>query len=264
MSARDVRLPILLMALVLVVGCATSGGQPGKTGRTGMDRVSPVRSAEVNTRLGLGYLERGDLQVAIEKLETALKHDPAHVPAMVTLALVNEKIGRESEALKHYRKAHHLAPDDGSTLNSYAAFLCRQGEYAKADELFRQVAGDPFYESAEVALTNAGACASKAGWPEKAEGYLRQALENDAEYPDALYHLAKLLYDQGKAFRARAFLQRLEATGVTGPDTLLLGYQIESRLGNPAQANEYVSVLENRYPKSEEARQLRQQADNND
>src|SRR5690625_3482524 len=72
---KTLRATVLFLAVcLLVAGCVSTGGgrgHPGEHGRLGMDRVSPVRSADLNTRLGVGYFERGDLKIAIEKLERA-------------------------------------------------------------------------------------------------------------------------------------------------------------------------------------------------
>src|SRR5690625_3732030 len=149
----------ILTVCLFVAGCVSTGGgrgQPGEHGRLGMDRVSPVRSADLNTRLGVGYFERGDLKIAIEKLERAISLDPAHVPAYITLALVQKRLGRDAVARRHYRKAANLAPDDGATLNTYAVFLCQQGEYREADELFRRAVRDPRSEEHTSELQSRG------------------------------------------------------------------------------------------------------------
>lgn len=254
----------IFILTALTGGCTTTQPQPGDSGRTGMDRVSPVRAADVNTRLGVGYFERGDLQVAIEKLDRAIELDPAHVPAYVTLALIQEQLGRDSRARRYHREAVSLAPEDGATLNSYAAFLCRQGEYAEADGFFRRATDDPFYDTREVAYTNAGSCAMRAGRLEAAEDYLREALEINEEYSDALYHLARLFLERDDAFRARAFLQRFEATAGADPGALMLGYRIEKRLGNEREAARYFSRIENQFPDSSEAQNIRQQTSRDD
>ncbi len=253
----------LLSTAVLLIGCASTP-DPGPNTRAGMDRVSPVRAAEVNTRLGIGYLERGDMQLAMEKLQSALRQDSAHVPAIVTLAMIHEELGNRSQAQRHYRQAIRHAPDDGATLNSYAVFLCRQGDFADAEANFERALQDPFYATPEVALLNAGACARRAGKLEQAESHLRNALDIDPELSGALYHLAQLYYQKEEPFRARAFLQRFEATGEVEPEALLLGYRIESSLGNSPDANQYVSQLEDHFPDSREARELRQRHHNDD
>ncbi|WP_376693411.1 type IV pilus biogenesis/stability protein PilW [Wenzhouxiangella sp. EGI_FJ10409] len=261
---KRLKLVALLTVLALVSGCATTQPERGEAGRTGMDRVSPVSGADVNARLGVGYFERGDLQIAIDKLERAIELDPAHVPAYVTLAMIQEQLGREARARRYYREAMRLAPEDGATLNSYATFLCRQGEYREADELFLRAIDDPFYDTREVAYTNAGACAIRGEQPATAEEYLREALEVNPDYPDALYHLARLFLQRDDAFRARAFLQRYEAATGDDPGALMLGYRIEQRLGNEREAARYFRRLEDQFPKSSEARNLRQQTSQDD
>jgi len=257
-------LSLMLVLAILAAGCATTQSQPGESGRTGMDRVSPVQAADVNTRLGVGYFERGELQVAIQKLERAIELDPAHVPAYVTLALIQERLGRDSRARRYYREAASLASEDGATLNSYAAFLCRQGEYEQADQLFRRAIEDPFYETREVAYTNAGSCALRGNRLDAAEEYLREALEVNPNYADSLYYLARLFLQRDDAFRARAFLQRYEATAGADPGTLMLGYRIEQRLGNEREAARYFERLEDQFPDSTEARNIRQQTSQDD
>jgi type IV pilus assembly protein PilF len=254
---------VVIVSSLVLIGCAATP-ETGPTTRVGMDRVSPVRAAEVNTRLGIGYLERGELQIAMEKLHTALRHDSAHVPAMVTLALIYEELGNSSQAERHFRQAMRHAPNDGATLNSYAVFRCRRDDFEQAEGLFERALRDPFYDTPEVVKLNAGACARRAGEIDRAEDYLRDALAIDSELPGALYHLAQIYYERNDAFRARAFLQRFEATGETEPAALLLGYRVESSLGNATEANQYVSTLEQRFPNSREARELRQQSQNND
>lgn len=253
---RGCRMAFCAVAILMLAACATQPTAPHQ-GREGMDRVSPVRAAEVNTRLGLGYLERGQTQVAMEKLETALRHDPQHTPAHLTLALIYESLGNTSQAARHYRQASRLAPNDGATQNAYAVFLCRQGQFDEAQRHFDQAFDDPFYQTPEVAYGNAGACARRAGRLDQAERYLRQALDLNPDYYDSLYQLAVLHLDRGDAFRARAFLQRLESLAAPDPVSLLLGYRVESQLNNPRDAERYASLLESDFPDSAQARELR-------
>lgn len=262
--SKRLRIPAMIVLLQVIVGCASTATDPGPTGRSGMERVSPVRAAEVNTRLGIGYFERDQLQVAMEKLQTALEKDPEHVPAHVTLAVIYERLGDERRAERHYERAVRYAPHDGATLNHYAVFLCQNGEYKTAAEHFERAVDDPFYQTPEVALTNSGSCARRNDDLERAERQLRSALSVNDQYPDALYQLARVYLEKDDALRARAFLQRFESTGQAEPGALALGYRIEQELGNAAMANQYLARLEEDYPDSSEARELRQQTRDND
>lgn len=247
-----------LLSLVLsLTACATTGQNSGDGGR--MDQTSPVRAAEINTQLGFGYMERGQRRIAMEKLELALQHDPDHVPAMAALGLLHEQLGNMSRAEHYYRRAARLAPDDGATQNMYGAYLCKVGKLDEAARRFIAATEDPFYNTPDLAWANAGACALKIPDTERAETYFRRALELNPNLSEALYHMAELHYRQGDAFRARAFLQRLEATSVFDPGTLMLGYRIETALSNPTVAEEYANRLQTRYPDSVEATALRKE-----
>jgi type IV pilus assembly protein PilF len=246
-----------VLLVLFLAGCATTRDDvtPQRTGSS-VERISPVRAADINTRLGVGYLERGQIQLALEKLELAVRQDEQHVPAHLALGIVYERIGREQRALDHLERAVRLAPEDGAAHNSLAALLCRTGRYGRADDHFRRALEDPFYGTPEVVLANAGSCASRAGRLEDAELYLREALQIDPVNQVALFNLARVTLERNEAFSARAFLQRLEGTGLLGPDALLLGVRIEIALGNRNEAERYAALLRARYPESMEADQL--------
>lgn len=256
----NLRPAVMILLGAALVGCASNNSSETDPRRSGsaVDRVSPVRAAEVNTRLGVGYLERGELQVAMEKLELAVRLDPKHAPAHLALGIVYQSIDRNERALRHLETAVELAPDDGGAHNSYAALLCQVGRYEEADRHFRSALNDPFYATPGVALANAGSCARRDGRDEQAERYLREALEYDPQSRTALFNLAGLSFEQGESLRARAFLQRLEAAGGLGARALLLAVQVERSLGSDAVAEGYARTLLERYPDSPQASQLRQ------
>jgi len=244
--------------LFVLTGCGSGDTRPDQTRRSGSasERVSPVRAAEINTRLGVGYLERGDLQVALEKLQLAARQDPGHAPAHLSLGVVYQSIGREEKALEHMRTAVRLAPDDGGAHNSYAVMLCRVERFDEADRHFRKALEDPFYQTPEVILANAGSCARRAGKLDDAEAYLREALSYNPGNREALYNMAELSLRRGNALSARAFLQRLESRAALSPQALLLGFRVEQALGSDL-AEQYATRLRERFPDTPQAAELR-------
>ncbi len=144
-------------------------------------------------------------------------------------------------------------PGDGDINNNYGAFLCRTGKGKGADQYFLKAVKDPFYKTPEVAYSNAGNCSLEQGDLDKADAFLRQSLEYNDKLPSALIAMADVSYQAGKYMRARAFLQRYGSVGAWNEDSLLLGYRIESSLGDAESANRYRTELFERFPDSSQA-----------
>jgi type IV pilus assembly protein PilF len=239
------------LALSFLVGCASTPTEPA--GQPGAAR----QAAEVNTSLGREYMSRGQFEIALEKLRKAVKADPKYAPAHTVLAVLYEQIDEPELARRHYRQAVDANPDNGDVNNNYGTFLCKQGDSRLAQQYFARALDDPFYRTPQVAYANAGTCALQAGNLDKAEEFLRKSLAYDAEFADALLPLASISYRSGDFLRARAFLQRYEATGSLSAEGLLLGYHVESRLNNSTAAREYAARLVNQFPDSRQAGELR-------
>lgn len=215
-----------------------------------------IEAARVNTQLGVDYLRRGLLDEAIIKLERAVDQDPGSAPAHTALALAYAQVGKVDRAEREYRRAISADPENPETRNNFGVFLCRQGKTAEAEKNFLDAARNPQYRTPEAAWTNAGVCLVKTA-PQKAEGYFRQALERNRDFPDALTQMATLCFQQQDYWRARAFLQRYDTVAPPRAETLWLGLQIERALGHQDQAQSYEQRLKSEFPESEQAASLR-------
>jgi len=213
-------------------------------------------AAQVHTELGAQLMARGDLKSADQKLKMAIQFDPDYIPAHTMLAILDERVGLTGEAEQEYRRALAIDPKNGDTNNNLGYFLCHHGREKEAMGYFERALTDPFYATPAKANANAGACLARSGDYKGAEAYLRKALRIDSSDPIALYEMAHVLYAQNDAFHARAFLQRFEAPGQATPDSLLLGYRIESRLGDADAARNYANRLRSQFPESDQAQQL--------
>lgn len=58
--------------------------------------------------LGLGGLVSGQLDKAVDRLTTVVKHEPNNIEALLTLAQVNEEKGNKAEAVKWYEASKKL------------------------------------------------------------------------------------------------------------------------------------------------------------
>lgn len=250
---------IVFGLVMLLAGCVTTRSDSNSLGKN-MPKTTKEQSARdaavIHTELGQRYLANGDLQTALEKLTLALKFDPTYAPAHTVIAVVYERIQQPAQAELHYRKAVELEPTKGDTNNNLGQFLCSTGKYAEATVYFQKAIADPFNHSADVALTNEGVCQQRAGDEAGAEASFRDAIARNPNNAQALFQLANILYLHNDAFRARAFIQRFDALGQPSAGALKLGYDIETRLGNPEGALNYSKRLHSQFPDSEQARAL--------
>ena len=210
-------------------------------------------AAQVHTELGAQFMARGDLKSADQQFRKAIEVAPDYATAHTMLAILDERVHLIKDAEAEYRRALAIDPKNGDANNNLGYFLCHHGSGKEAMTYFQRALADPFYATPAKANANAGACLSLMGDYKGAQDYLRKALGIDSNDPIALYEMAHVLYAQNDAFHARAFLQRLEAQGQATPDSLLLGYQIESRLGDADAARNYANRLRDQFPESDQA-----------
>jgi len=249
---RELKSVLLVALCALLAACEPSG----KTGvrETQGDKVQDA--ARVRVELGSRYMEQGKYELAQENLQKALEYDANYVDAHTVIAVLYESINDLPKAEEHYRRAAELKQKGGSENNNYGRFLCTQGRYAEGEEYFRRALADPFYQTPALAMANYGTCLLKDGKREEAEKLLRQALALNANDSEALLSLGAVLYDKGEYFKARAFVQRFESLAHPRADALMLGRNIELRLGNASGASEYSRKLLRAFPESSEARAL--------
>ncbi len=246
----------LLSVMLGLAACAQTGGVTGNNELTPAQQTNEV--AEANLKLGIAYLQRGEYEKSLNKLNRALEADPKYAQTYNTLGLLHQKLGKPLVAEDYFKKALSLDPADPLTLNNYGQFLCINSRLSEADEVFMKAAANPLNEVPEVAITNAGICKLKNNEPDQAEHYFRQALDKNPRVPGALLQMAQLSFDQANYMSARAYLQRYLEVAKHTPTTLWLGIQIEKQLGDKNTLSSYAMLLRNNFPDSKEAELLKQ------
>jgi type IV pilus assembly protein PilF len=169
---------------------------------------------------------------------------------------VYEGLDNPRLATQAYENAIKIAPKDPGVQNTYAVFLCRQGEFDKAADHFRHTAQIETNDDAEVTLTNAGVCLVQKPDYVQAEEFFRQALETRANYGEALLQMSLLKHQLKDDLSARAFLQRYLNSNVASPQVLNLGMQIEASMGDERARQVFADQILREYPDSIEARRI--------
>ena len=230
-----------LPLLMFINGCAAlSGGEEDKD----------FKKADTNLRLGIGYMQQGKFEYALEALQKAVDAKPDYGDAHSALALVYEQLLEYDKADHHYREAIDINPEDGGYYNNYGVFLCHRGKYKEADKYFNKALETLRYKTPERALENAGACAAQIPDLEKAENYLRKALSINDKLPLALAEMADLMYQKQNYMSTRAYLQRFGEVSKHTPRSLWLGIRTERQLGDKEAEARYAKLLQSQYPDS--------------
>ncbi len=212
--------------------------------------------AESNVRLGVGYFQQGKVEDALVKIKKALKAVPDYHDAHSSIALVYQQLDQDEKAKEHYETALELQPDNGLTLNNYATLLCKMGKPLKAEAYFLQAINSRGYRTSAQALENLGSCLMQVPDFDKAESYLRQALQINPKLPGALLQMVRVGIEKKRYMSGRAYLQRYQEVAKMNPQSLLLGIQVETNMGDKKTVMDYKSQLRRNFPDSDETRKL--------
>ena len=207
--------------------------------------------AIANMNLGIEYMKQGAYEEALEKLNRSLLAKPDFAPSHNVLGLLYQKLGDSEKAEAYFKQAIRLDPSDSSAYNNYGLFLCSKERIDEAEAVFLNAANNPFYETPEIALTNAGICLIKSK-PEMSSKYFKEALEKNNNFSYALVQMAEISYDNRDYELAHQYLERYKENAAQTPKSLWLGVRVYSELGYKDDVSSYVLLLKNKFPDSKE------------
>jgi type IV pilus assembly protein PilF len=211
----------------VLAACAPLGTSTENGGDLGAGREA--RPGDVYAQLGREYMQEGQPEVALNKLQYGLKMDPDNAGIHAVLGLLYERLKKPALASAHYARCTELEPQNPYFRNAWGSFLCQQGQYDQADAQFHLALDNPLYDQPWVTQTNAGVCALRAGRAEVAEQYLRQALNSNPRIPLALLKMAQIQLDRGDFAAARDYSTRYAQSAAPSAQSLLL--QLKAAIG---------------------------------
>jgi type IV pilus assembly protein PilF len=239
---------IVVSSLILLAGCGSSRQNATKQHKKVAD------AAEVNVKLGLGYLNANQPSRAKKKLLKAMALEPRSSQVNDAMAYFLESTGDKEEAEKYYKRAIELSSSSGAPLNNYGAFLCRQGKYKMAEKYFKLAIADKDYLNRADAYENAGLCVVQIPNYRKAEHYFKKALEQDDQRPNSLVELAEIHFLRKDYKNTKRYLQEFNKVASPTAQSLYLQYRVATRLNNQEQAREHLAELNKNFPASGQAK----------
>lgn len=263
-GARALPLAALILAAALALGGCESA--PSKQAATPpvppvpqppplQEAPAPVR-AQLHADIAAGYYERGQMEIALQELDAAVKLDPKNARVYNVYGLVYATLGETAKAAANFQSALELAPNDSEIRQNWGWYLCSHGKARESIAQFDLAVRNPLYRTPDIALLNAGKCSVEIGDTRHAEDYFRRALAVNPGNAQAAYNLALLKFRESRYDEARTIIRRVTQQASVPPEALYLGMCIERGLGDRASEASYVSQLRNRYPDSPEARAI--------
>ena len=242
------RLTLALFGLSILVlqGCSS---QPAKEG------VDYTKAAEANANLGLRYMQQGNYELALKKLQKAIGFDKRYAPAHHYLGELYRRLEKYDEADDHFRDAiYYQKEPDYALYNNYGIFLCSQGNYDKGEKQLLKVLENPVYPRRDLVYENLGICVERKPNFERAEEYLRNALRINPRLPKSLLAMARVSFAKGEYLSTRAYLQRYLELARHTPQSLWLGIRAERLLGDKNAEASYGLQLKANFPDAPETK----------
>lgn len=221
-----------------------------------IQEAPPPYRAQLHADIAAGFYERGQMQVALQELEEAVKLDASNAKIYNVYGLVYSVLGEDGKAQQNFQQAISLAPNDSEIRQNWGWYLCTHGKPRESIAEFEVAIRNPLYKTSDVALTNAGKCSIEAGDNRGGEAYLKRALTINGANISALYNLALLMYRESRIEEARPLMRRVMAAPNPAPDALYLGMCIERKASDRVTEASYVQQLKSRYPESAEAKAI--------
>lgn len=192
-----------------------------------------LAAAVYNTKLGLAYLGQGDRDRAKAKLLLALKEDPTSAYVNGAMAYYLEQAGELERSRAYYLNAIKLSAQDGASMNNYGAFLCRHGQYLKAETYFLKAVLDEHYAHTSGVYENAGLCMMAID-KTRAAFYFKKALRQDPLRKQSLLMLVNIEIKQGHVDSALAQLQKYPKLVSCDKKLRALGVKLAHKAQNAA------------------------------
>ena len=241
---------VTALLLSLLTGCVTEKAFPEPEVQPAEDR------SKIHADLAGQYLQRGQLEVAIEEINKSLDLDKNNRSANYVMALIQIQLNKPEKSERYFKKAIEKPDPLPSAQHDYANQLCRKGEYQKAEDLYGALLENPLYKARARLLMNVGACFYKQEKYKEAENAMRQSLRINPNSPTALMQMAKISFVNGKTLETRGWYQRYFQLARGNAEILYIAYQTEKSLGDKNASASYALRLRSKYPNSSQAKKL--------
>lgn len=249
---------VFLLALFVflgqLMGCANTVSSAGSKADilTASDETDGQKRAKIRLELALGYLEQGQVTIALDETKQAIAADPSSADGYNLRGLIYMRMNDLGLAKDSFARALTLDPRDGNIFHNYGWLFCQEFRYAESLVYFDKALASPGYIGQAKSWLAKGICQLRMGDKSQAENSFLRSFELDAGNPITTFNLASLLYQRKELIRAQFYIRRLNSSDFANAESLWLAAKIEKSLGNNEGVAQLADRLKKRFPGSNE------------
>ena len=249
-------------ALVILLAGTLSACVVERTGGFNAE-VSQEAALRNYLQLALSYLNTNDLVNTRRHLANAAAIDPDNAEMFGIWGLVYAREGDLDVAEENFQRALRLDRNGSLTRNNYSAFLFSNGRFEEAYEQLQIVVTDIEYEGRPQAYENLGLTALRLGRESDAWNAFNRAIQLNQNQVRSLTELMDLSFNRNDLAQAQRFYNSIltlqQFYGLApNPRNLLQGIRLAEAQGNNTQATTLAAQLRTSFPNSREYQQYRQ------
>lgn len=166
------------------------------------------KEADFHYKMGLSYLDEGQIQTAFVQFQKALQIDPDHKDSLNSLGTIYIQWGELEKAKGLFLKAAAIDHDFSDAYTNLGITYRELGQWRKAIEAFKRALSNPLYQYPEWALYNLGITYYRAGQPDLAIEAFKNSLKRSPSYSLPYYGLALAFNKTGRYGDASSILER--------------------------------------------------------
>lgn len=245
---------VCMTLLTLMSGCANNAAGSGSQADmlTASDETDGQKRAKIRLELAMGYLEQGQVTIALDETKQAIAADPNSADGYNLRGLIYMRLNDMGLARDSFARALVLNPRDGNVFHNYGWLSCLESRYVESLGYFDKALSSPAYVGQAKTLLTKGICQLRMGDKLQAENSFLRSFELDAGNPITTFNLSSLLFQRKDLVRAQFYIRRLNNSEYANAESLWLAAKIEKKMGNNDGVSQLVERLKKRFPGSNE------------
>lgn len=236
-------LAVLLLSSALLA-CTTTQGPNGVLGNnrttTTVDDLSD--QDKLFYQMGIQYIERGEYEVAEEKLIVLVPRYPKFTELYVMLGVIQEKQGKTSDAAGLYSKAIVTDPMDRMAIKHYAKLQCGDHD-ANAPSRMASIADAAPAELKAGMSSGASGCFYIHGDYARANEYADKGIQANPNYADTYFFKALAVNKLNRPEEVFPALDRYHDKYGYESVSVHLGLEAAKKARNQAEIKKYEDII---------------------